>query len=72
MCYLVLAFFVFVIWALTQKTDTLQALLVTPLWFVGLGVVWMFLRRRPEQAAHHELHRANVAADREAALAFRG
>jgi len=70
MCHVVLAFFVFLIWALTQKTDTLQALLVTPLWFIGLGVVWMVLRRRPAQVAHRELHRANVLADREAAFAF--
>jgi len=72
MCYVVLAFFAFVIWALTQKTDTLQALLVTPVWFIGLGIVWMTLRGRPAQAAHRELHRANVLADREAAIAFRG
>jgi D-serine/D-alanine/glycine transporter len=71
MCYVVLLFFAFLIWALTQKTDTLQALLVTPVWFLGLGTVWFIIRRRPELAAHHELHRANVQADRVAALAYR-
>jgi D-serine/D-alanine/glycine transporter len=71
MCYVLLAFFVFLIWALTQKTDTLQALLVTPVWFIGLGIVWLIMRRRPELVAHQELHRANVQADRVAALAFR-
>jgi D-serine/D-alanine/glycine transporter len=71
MCYVVLLFFAFLIWALTQKTDTLQALLVTPVWFLGLGTVWFTIRRRPELAAHHELHRANVQADRVAALAYR-
>ncbi|PWI05603.1 D-serine/D-alanine/glycine transporter [Streptomyces sp. NWU339] len=51
MCYVVLAFFVFLIWALTQKEDTLQALLVTPVWFVILGIAWAVLRRRrPHQA----------------------
>ncbi|WP_104135496.1 D-serine/D-alanine/glycine transporter [Cryobacterium sp. Y62] len=71
MCYLLLAFFVFLIWALTQKADTLQALLVTPVWFIGLSVVWLIIRRRPELATHQELHRASVQADRSAALAFR-
>ena len=71
MCYVVLLFFVFLIWALTQKTDTLQALLVTPLWFLGLGTVWFIIRRRPELVAHHALHRANVQADRVAAHSFR-
>ncbi|TFD58961.1 D-serine/D-alanine/glycine transporter [Cryobacterium suzukii] len=71
MCYVVLSFFGFLIWALTQKTDTLQALLVTPLWFVGLTAAWFIIRRRPELAAHQELHRANVQADRVAAIAFR-
>ncbi|MFC9786622.1 D-serine/D-alanine/glycine transporter [Rhodococcus sp. NPDC127528] len=51
MCYVVLAFFVFLIWAFTQKEDTLHALLVTPLWFAGLGVAWAVLRRRPIQMA---------------------
>jgi D-serine/D-alanine/glycine transporter len=52
MCYVVLAFFAFLIWALTQKSDTLQALLVTPVWFVILGIAWAVLRRRPRRPAH--------------------
>ncbi|MEV0598790.1 D-serine/D-alanine/glycine transporter [Streptomyces sp. NPDC050315] len=51
MCYVVLAFFVFLIWALTQKPDTLQALLVTPIWFIVLGIAWTVLRRRRARAA---------------------
>lgn len=46
MCYVVLAFFVFLVWALTQEQDTLQALLVTPVWFVVLGLAWAVMRRR--------------------------
>ncbi|WP_394276089.1 amino acid permease [Luteococcus sp.] len=42
----VLAFFVFVLYVLTQEADTLQALIVTPLWFILLGVTWFFGRRR--------------------------
>ncbi|MGW0172857.1 D-serine/D-alanine/glycine transporter [Rhodococcus sp. NPDC003322] len=51
MCYVVLAFFAFLVWAFTQKSDTLQALLVTPVWFAVLGLVWAVLRRRPVQMA---------------------
>ena len=51
MCYVVLAFFGFLIWAFTQKEDTLQALLVTPVWFAVLGVAWAIVRRRPVQMA---------------------
>ena len=42
----VLAFFVFILYCLTRETDTLQALLVTPIWFVILGVAWYFTRNK--------------------------
>ncbi|MGF7123783.1 D-serine/D-alanine/glycine transporter [Rhodococcus sp. AG1013] len=51
MCYAVFAFFLFLIWAFTQKDDTLQALLITPVWFAVLGVAWAIVRRRPAQMA---------------------
>ena len=38
MCWAVLAFFGFLLWALTQQPDTLQALIITPMWFVALGI----------------------------------
>lgn len=41
----VLVFFAFVLVLLTQESDTLQALLVTPLWFVLLGIGWAFGRK---------------------------
>ncbi|EOM77775.1 amino acid permease [Rhodococcus rhodnii] len=46
MCWVVLAFFGFVLWALTQQADTLRALLVTPVWFVVLAIAWFVVRRR--------------------------
>ncbi|NBE56457.1 D-serine/D-alanine/glycine transporter [Streptomyces boluensis] len=55
MCYVVFAFFAFLLWALTQETDTLQALLVTPAWFLILAVAWQVMRRgraRQENAPH--------------------
>ncbi|MGV9803184.1 amino acid permease, partial [Mycobacterium sp. NPDC003449] len=60
MCYVVLAFFVFLVWAFTQKSDTLQALLVTPIWFIVLGVAWAVLRRRPGHLAREAAFRADL------------
>jgi D-serine/D-alanine/glycine transporter len=53
MVWLVFAFFAFVLWALTTQPDTLTALLVTPIWFVILGVAWFILRKRPSHLARY-------------------
>jgi len=46
--YGVLGFFVFVIWALTQQSDTLQALMVIPLWFLLLGIIYgIIIKNKP-------------------------
>lgn len=50
MPWVVLAFFVFVIILLTGADDTLQALLVTPIWFILLGIAWAIVRHR----SHHD------------------
>jgi len=63
MVYVVLAFFVFVLWALTTQPDTLTALLVTPIWFVVLFVAWLFVRRSPNHLARHEAHIAHLRDD---------
>lgn len=67
MCWVVIAFFAFLIWAFTQKADTLQALLVTPVWFVVLAVAWSVVRKRPhhlqkEAAFEAELHKPEISA----------
>lgn len=64
MVWAVLAFFVFVIWTLTQKTDTLIALSVTPLWFAVLGIAYLVIRRQPHHAVLRELHRQKVLAEK--------
>lgn len=46
MCVVVLAFFGFILWALAQREDTANALAVTPLWFVFLGIVYYFNRKK--------------------------
>ena len=40
------AFFVFVVVLLTLEDDTRQALLVTPLWFIALGLGWLFIGKK--------------------------
>ena len=41
-----MAFFVFVLVLLTLEEDTRQALIVTPLWFIALGLGWMFIGKK--------------------------
>ena len=67
MCWAVLAFFVFILWALTQQPDTLQALLLTPLWFVGLGVAWFFVRRQPHHLKRHDAFQRDLKEEARAA-----
>lgn len=43
---MVFAFFAFILWALTQQEDTAQALLITPAWFVLLGIIYTFMRKK--------------------------
>lgn len=45
MCWVVLAFFVFILWALGQRADTAIALEVTPVWFVLLAIIYGVTRR---------------------------
>ena len=46
MCWVCMAFFVFVVVLLTLEDDTRQALLVTPLWFIALGLGWLFIGKK--------------------------
>jgi D-serine/D-alanine/glycine transporter len=61
MCWAVLAFFAFLLWALTQRPDTLQALIVTPVWFVLLGLAWMIVRKQPRHIRQYETFRHELA-----------
>ncbi len=54
MCYVVLAFFAFMIAVLAFYEDTRAALFAMPLWFILLAIGWAFVRRNP---AHHEKQR---------------
>jgi D-serine/D-alanine/glycine transporter len=50
MCWLVLAFFAFVLWVFAQKEDTLTGLIYAPIWFVSLACCYPFYRK---QAIEH-------------------
>ncbi|MCO7260635.1 D-serine/D-alanine/glycine transporter [Dickeya zeae] len=50
MSWVCLAFFAFVLVLLTLQPDTLQALMVTPVWFVVLAIAYQLIRRRRAQA----------------------
>jgi D-serine/D-alanine/glycine transporter len=49
MCWVCLAFFVFVLVLLSLQTDTREALMVSPLWFVLLGIGYALKGRRARQ-----------------------
>ena len=71
MPYVVLAFFVFILWALTTQADTLVALIATPLWFIGLGIGYLVVRRDPKHEALRLAHAGKVAHERREAAAYR-
>lgn len=50
MCWVCLVFFADVIVLLTLQPDTLQALMVTPLWFVLLAIAYQFLLKKKQSA----------------------
>jgi D-serine/D-alanine/glycine transporter len=64
MVWVVFAFFAFVLWALTTQPDTLLALLVTPIWFVVLGVAWFILRKRPSHLARYAEFQKDLAGEK--------
>jgi D-serine/D-alanine/glycine transporter len=70
MPYVVLAFFAFIIWAMTTQPDTLAALLFTPVWFVALGIGYLFLRRNPRHGQLRADHDAKVVLEKEHRDAF--
>ncbi|HAF3440533.1 TPA: D-serine/D-alanine/glycine transporter [Salmonella enterica] len=46
MCWVCMAFFAFVLVLLTLEDDTRQALIVTPLWFITLGLGWLLIGKK--------------------------
>lgn len=71
MCWAVLAFFGFLLWALTQQADTLQALYVTPVWFIILGVAWSFVRNQPRHVQKYDAFQRDLETEAATELAAR-
>lgn len=71
MPYVVLAFFAFLVIAFTQQSDTLNAMLVTPIWFIAVAIGYLVVRRSPEHRALRAEFTTKVAAERAAAQAWR-
>ena len=46
MCYVVLAFFAFLIVAFALQKDTREAEMITPIWFLILSISWLIICRR--------------------------
>ncbi|MET0885410.1 MAG: D-serine/D-alanine/glycine transporter, partial [Mycetocola sp.] len=67
MVWAVFAFFAFVLWALTTQPDTFLALLVTPVWFVLLGIGWLVLRRRPSHLARYASFQRDLQTEKDSA-----
>jgi D-serine/D-alanine/glycine transporter len=60
MCWVVLAFFGFVIWTLFTERETAIALAWFPLWFVVLATGWLIVRRRPGRAERYRQFQAEM------------
>jgi len=60
MCWVVLAFFAFVIWTLVTQRETAIALAWFPLWFVVLASGWLIVRRRPGRADRYRQFQAEM------------
>lgn len=70
MPYVVLAFFVFLLWAFTTDPDTLAGLIATPIWFVLVGIGYLVLRNNPAHQAARVEHAKKVEAETAAAAAW--
>jgi D-serine/D-alanine/glycine transporter len=60
MCWVVLAFFGFVIWTLVTERETAIALAWFPLWFGILAAGWLIVRRRPGRAERYRQFQAEM------------
>ncbi|WP_301147708.1 amino acid permease [Mycobacterium simiae] len=60
MCWGVLAFFAFVLWALCTEDDTAAALTWFPVWFLVLAAGWLVIRRRPSHADRYRQFQAEM------------
>ncbi|MFZ1382720.1 MAG: amino acid permease [Scrofimicrobium sp.] len=67
MPYVVLAFFMFLLWAFTKDQDTLAGLLATPIWFALVGIGYLFVRTTPAHSEVRAEHARKVVDEKVAA-----
>lgn len=70
MPYVVMAFFVFLLWAFTRDADTLAGLIATPIWFVVVGIGYVLLRNNPQHHKLRKAHEERVAEEKRQAAAY--
>ena len=66
MPYVSLAFFAFVLFALTQAADTRLGLMLAPIWFLIVGAAWYINRKSPLQRARIQEWKSTAAAEKRA------
>ncbi|WP_313812930.1 amino acid permease [Glutamicibacter sp.] len=70
MPYVVMAFFVFLLWAFTKDPDTLAGLIATPIWFALLAIGYLALRRNPAHAKARADHESRIADEKREAAEY--
>ena len=61
MCLVVMAFFAFVVWALSTDSETAAGLVAVPVWLAVLGVSWFFVRRTESHQQAFEWFKQEVS-----------
>ena len=70
MPWVVLAFFVFLLWAFTQDPDTLMGMYATPIWFALVGLGYLLLRKNPKHQQLRRDHEERIAQEKREAAAY--
>lgn len=65
MCAVVLAFFAFVVWALSTDPQTATGLVAVAAWLVVLGIAWAFVRRTESHRQTFEWFKQEMAGSAE-------
>ena len=61
MCFVVMAFFAFVVWALSTDSETAAGLVAVPVWLAVLWVSWFFVRRTESHQQAFEWFKQEVS-----------
>ena len=70
MPWVVMAFFVFLLWAFTKDSDTLAGLIATPVWFILVGIGYLVVRKNPQHAKLRKEYEARVIVEKREAAEY--